>query len=106
MAPQQTEYMKRIGEARKTLSRIGTHLIADKRSLASTGPFDNYDKGRGYPLGRDLLSVLIQANVAAPDYGRLDDEEILSRKSRFISFTIHSEDFMYHRDTNIRARGT
>jgi len=62
--------------ARATMDRIGRELIEEKkRALMATG-----EKG----AGRDLLSLLIQANMDKDlgDNMRMSDEEVLGRAWR------------------------
>jgi len=58
--------------ARATMDRIGRELIADKKRALAAG-----EKG----AGRDLLSLLMQANMDKdlPDHLRMSDDEVLGR---------------------------
>ncbi|KAI0701860.1 cytochrome P450 [Cytidiella melzeri] len=72
-------------EAQMTLRRIGLQLIAEKKAsiLAATGQ-NNIEKKD--VLGRDLLTLLIKANMASdvPENQRLTDDEVLAQVPTFI----------------------
>jgi len=75
LVPNKREREIRI--ARATMNRIGRELIEEKqRALKGAG-----EKG----AGRDLLSLLIQANMDKDlgDSQRLSDEEVIGRACQF-----------------------
>lgn len=64
------------------MSRIGMQLIEErKKAIASEKTRHNADVGRKDLEGRDLLSLLLKANLATdiPASQILDDEEVLAR---------------------------
>ncbi|KAI0688229.1 cytochrome P450 [Cytidiella melzeri] len=76
---------RKSAEAQKTMRRIGLQLIAEKKAsiLAASGQSNVERKD---VLGRDLLTLLIKANMATdiPESQRLTDEEVLSQVPTFI----------------------
>lgn len=72
------------------MRRIGLQLIADKKAsiLGTSGQSDVNKKD---VHGRDLLALLIKANMAqdVPESQRLTDEEVLARESiyRWLNFS-------------------
>jgi hypothetical protein len=69
----------------KCIRSIGQNIISQKKSeILSSSEIDS--KGRVEKKniqGRDLLSLLMKANMAAdvPDHARMTDKDILARKS-------------------------
>jgi hypothetical protein len=66
-----------IHQAQKAMKRVGRQLLNEsKRELMGTGEEGNSWKAR------DLLSILIRANMASdlPVEQRMSDEEVLDRK--------------------------
>lgn len=65
------------------MGRIGRQLIAEKKASILA---ESREKGRGVERkdvsGRDLLTLLIKANMATDirDSQRLTDDEVLARK--------------------------
>ena len=83
---QPSERVKKIEDARETMQRIGMQLLQQKKaeimrehSEKSTSALERKDV-----QGRDLLTLLIKANMATdiPDDQRLTDEEVVARASR------------------------
>ena len=70
------------------MRRIGVQLIADKkadimRELRERKANEKDEcVGRNDMRGRDLLSLLLKANMATdiPDHQRMSDEDVLARK--------------------------
>ena len=65
-----------------SMSRIGRQLIAEKKAAILA---ESRDKGRVQKKdvsGRDLLTLLIKANMATdiPDSQRLTEDEVLARE--------------------------
>ena len=83
---QPDERTKTINEARATMRRIGLQLIRDKREaiLRARDGKDGTEDGiaKKDVQGRDLLSLLIKANLATdvPEDQRLSEEQVLSRE--------------------------
>ena len=80
---QPNERVKKMEDARATMQRIGMQLLQQKKaeimrehSEKSTSALERKDV-----QGRDLLTLLIKANMASdvPDSQRLTDEEVLAR---------------------------
>ena len=73
---------RRSEDAQRTMRRIGLQLIADKKAsiLAARGNDTKAVEKRDMH-GRDLLTLLIKANMATdiPESQRLSDEEVLAR---------------------------
>lgn len=77
--------IRRVENARATMQRIGMQLLQEKKAEImrehgekSTGTVEKKDV-----QGRDLLTLLIKANMATdiPDDQRLTDEEVVARAS-------------------------
>lgn len=84
MCLQPDERSKIVAASRAAVRRIGMQLITDKKAAVAaaraSGEVKKKDVG-----GRDLLALLIRANMAIdiPDSQRLSDEEVLSREFRY-----------------------
>ncbi|KAH9920872.1 cytochrome P450 [Epithele typhae] len=78
----------KINEAMETMRRIGLQLIREKREaiLAESSGKGSGSVGKHDVEGRDLLSLLIKANMASdlPDEQRLSEEEVLSQIPTFL----------------------
>lgn len=63
------------------MRRIGMQLIAEKKA-SILGADGQKQVGRKDVVGRDLLTLLIKANMATdvPESQRLTDEEVLARE--------------------------
>ncbi|OSD00673.1 cytochrome P450 [Trametes coccinea BRFM310] len=73
---------RRIARARAAMARIGSELIAQKKAeILRESSEKNGSVGRQSLQGRDLLTLLIKANMATdiPDSQRLSDEDVLAR---------------------------
>ena len=77
------------------MRRIGLQLIAEKKAaiLAEQNALGKEKEGLASKdvKGRDLLTLLIKANMAVdiPDHQRLSEEEVLARESFIIIGTRH-----------------
>ncbi|PIL29914.1 cytochrome P450 [Ganoderma sinense ZZ0214-1] len=80
--------VKKAEAARATMQRIGMQLLQEKKAEImrehgekSTGTFEKRDV-----QGRDLLTLLIKANMASdiPDDQRLTDEEVVAQVPTFL----------------------
>ena len=77
------------------MRRIGLQLIAEKKAaiLAEQNALVEEKEGLANKdvKGRDLLTLLIKANMAVdiPDHQRLSEEEVLARESFNIIGTRH-----------------
>ncbi|KAL1952234.1 hypothetical protein VTO73DRAFT_1383 [Trametes versicolor] len=81
------ERTKTIREAHVVMHRIGTELVRDKKAAVMREVNDqNSGVEKKDVLGRDLLSLLIKANMATniPDNQRLTDEEVLAQIPTFL----------------------
>lgn len=93
---QPDEASKCIQRARGVMRRIGKELIAEKKTEIERELAEGREKKgvkRGDLQGRDLLTLLLKANMAMdiPDSQRLSDEDVLARASYFISSQLLSE---------------
>ncbi|KAI0321606.1 cytochrome P450 [Amylostereum chailletii] len=70
----------------KTIRRIGSHLIAEKKAAVLAESSDGVSVAKDSIQGHDLLSLLIRANMASDmaEGMRMSDEEILSQVPTFI----------------------
>lgn len=80
---QRTKNSRKAEVAQAVMDRIGRQLIAEKKAAIWA---ESREKGRDVEKkdvsGRDLLTLLIKANMATdiPDSQRLTDEEVLARE--------------------------
>ncbi|KAI0330002.1 cytochrome P450 [Cubamyces sp. BRFM 1775] len=82
-----TEESRRIDEALAVMSRIGSQLIAEKKAEILRQSSEKGDGlGRKSLQGRDLLTLLIRANMATdiPENQRLSDEDVLAQVPTFL----------------------
>jgi hypothetical protein len=80
-----TDRFHAIANMQKSLRSIGQSMISQKKAEILTSEISG--KGgveKRNIQGRDLLSLLIKANVATdlPDHARMTDEDILARESK------------------------
>ena len=72
------------------MNRIGSSLIAEKKATILK---ELAEDGKREPeSGRDLLSLLLKANIAADEHQRLSDDDVLARMSPILSFHTHLAD--------------
>lgn len=74
---QPTESDTQIRESQETLTRIGTQLLSESKSIAAAAVGEKR-------TGGDLLSVLVRANMATdlPESQRLSNRDVLARTCR------------------------
>lgn len=76
---------RRTEHAQAVMRRIGTQLIAEKKADIRREYADGKEKDAGLERkdlrGRDLLTLLLKANMATdvPDNQKLSDEDVLAR---------------------------
>ncbi|KAI0643934.1 cytochrome P450 [Trametes meyenii] len=82
---------RRIDRAQEVMRRIGTQLIEEKkaqirRELTENKTGGGSDVERKDVQGRDLLTLLLKANLATdiPDSQRLSDEDVLAQVPTFL----------------------
>ncbi|KAL5498061.1 hypothetical protein ACEPAH_2992 [Sanghuangporus vaninii] len=70
--------------AQETMQRIGQELLREKKAGVN-GNFDE-EKEQGRGRGKDLLSVLVRANMDTelPDSQRMSDEDVLAQVPTFL----------------------
>jgi hypothetical protein len=73
--------MKNIIYARHTMKRIGTQLVEEKKAAVRAAAADSESKA---PLERDLLSILVRANMAAGAGQRMNDDDVLAQIPTFL----------------------
>ncbi|OSD00668.1 cytochrome P450 [Trametes coccinea BRFM310] len=82
------ERSRRIDRAQEVMRRIGVQLIQEKKEAIKRELSESKEGGLGRKdvQGRDLLTLLLKANMATdiPDSQRLSDEEVLSPCLRFL----------------------
>ncbi|KAI0822363.1 cytochrome P450 [Trametes gibbosa] len=82
------ERARRLEHAQAVMRRIGTQLIREKKAEISREADDNKNGGleRKDVVGRDLLTLLLKANMATdiPDNVRLSDEDVLAQVPTFL----------------------
>ncbi|KDQ54054.1 hypothetical protein JAAARDRAFT_160991 [Jaapia argillacea MUCL 33604] len=80
-------------KARKTMDRIGRELLAEKKAAIATsiaaerGENKVTEVGKNSVQGKDLLSLLVRANMATDlkDSQRLSDEDVLAQVPTFLT---------------------
>ncbi|KDQ11802.1 hypothetical protein BOTBODRAFT_176997 [Botryobasidium botryosum FD-172 SS1] len=86
LIPDTSRRAKKLKESTATMRRIGLELVQRKKdaTIAAAGKKEVVEKSN--LKDRDLLSLLIKANMAAdvPDSQRMSDEEVLAQISTFI----------------------
>ncbi|KAI0364506.1 cytochrome P450 [Pilatotrama ljubarskyi] len=79
---------RRAEEAKKVMQRIGAQLIAEKKAaiLREASEKKSTGFGREKLQGRDLLTLLLKANMATdiPDSQRLSDEDVIAQVPTFL----------------------
>lgn len=92
---QKDERVRQVEQAKATMNRIGTQLIAEKKAAIAREASEKKSHGGGGQSlqGRDLLTLLIKANMATdiPDSQRLSDADVLSRTSSIYYANLLSE---------------
>ncbi|KAI0791591.1 cytochrome P450 [Irpex lacteus] len=80
-----TNWLRRVDGARETFQRIGMRLVSEKKAMVSATSSEK-NVARKDLQGRDLLSLLIKANMATdiPEHQRLSDDEILAQVPTFM----------------------
>ncbi|KAL1939460.1 hypothetical protein VTO73DRAFT_10016 [Trametes versicolor] len=82
------ERVRQVEQAKATMNRIGTQLIAEKKAAIAREASEKKSHGGGGQSlqGRDLLTLLIKANMATdiPDSQRLSDADVLSQVPTFL----------------------
>ncbi|KAI9068653.1 cytochrome P450 [Trametes sanguinea] len=81
--------LRREKRARNVMNRIGMQLMAEKKAAIRREMSETKEKdgiGRNDMRGRDLLTLLIKANMATdvPDNQRLSDEDVLAQVPTFL----------------------
>ncbi|CDO69788.1 hypothetical protein BN946_scf184766.g33 [Trametes cinnabarina] len=80
--------LRDIEYARRTMHRIGSQLMAQKKAeiLRESSGEKSGGVGKNSVQGRDLLTLLIKANTATdiPDSQRLSDEDVLAQVPTFL----------------------
>jgi hypothetical protein len=89
---QPTKRARSMAEGQATMRRIGMELVEEKKRAviaAAGGDKNNVVREKGTTKGRDLLSLLIKANMASdlPADQRLSDEDVLARASAYRPFS-------------------
>ncbi|KAH7929281.1 cytochrome P450 [Leucogyrophana mollusca] len=83
-----TDRGRKIGVAQKTMGRIGRELLRDAKAavMASQGDGKNGVIEKSSMQGRDLLTLLVRANMATdiPDSQKLSDEDVLAQVPTFL----------------------
>ena len=66
------------------MDRIGMDIVQESKKAILSGKGDKNELGQKEVGGRDLLSLLLKANLASdvPENQRLDDAEVLARTPR------------------------
>lgn len=73
---------KKFADARNVMKRIGARLVQE-RKLAFLGGVPDDDTEKGLEYGKDLLSLLVKANMTDPEASSMSDEDVQDRESIF-----------------------
>ena len=68
---------KKFADARTVMKRIGARLVRERRLALSE---DGAETGPEY--GKDLLSLLVKANMTNPEASSMSDEDVQDRGSK------------------------
>jgi hypothetical protein len=106
---QPTDRTRAIACMHKYIRSIGQNVISQKKAeILSSSEIDS--KGRVEKKniqGRDLLSLLMKANMATdiPDHARMTEEDILARKSSsgYSAFGRNTDDNAFRRGSDLPA---
>lgn len=106
---QPTDRTRVIACMHKCIRSIGQNVISQKKAeILSSSEIDS--KGRVEKKniqGRDLLSLLMKANMATdiPDHARMTEEDILARKSSsgYSAFGRNTDDDAFRRGSDLPA---
>lgn len=71
---------KKFSDARAVMKRIGAQLVRE-RKLALSGGGSKGDFERVRESGKDLLSLLVKANMTDPEGSSMSDEDVQDRES-------------------------
>ncbi len=106
---QPTDRTRAIASMHKCIRSIGENVISRKKAeiLATTEIGSEGRVEKKNIQGRDLLSLLIKANMASdiPDNARMTDEDIMARESRsgYGAFSETTDDDAFRRGSNLPA---
>ena len=71
---------KKFADARTVMKRIGARLVQERKLALSEGISEaDVEEGREY--GKDLLSLLVKANMTDPEASSMSDEDVQDRES-------------------------
>lgn len=72
------------------MRRIGMQLIAEKKAAILAASQDGKGVEKKDVVGRDLLTLLIKANMATdiPESQRLTDEEVVAQVPTYVYLTL------------------
>jgi len=84
---------QKFADARTVMKRIGARLVRERKiALSEGGLEDDVEKSREY--GKDLLSLLVKANVTDPEASSMSDEDVQDREPTHLIWTLFS--FLIH----------
>ena len=74
--------------AKRTMSQIGEQLLMEAKAAALTSATERGEIEKNNLRGRDLLSLLVKANLATdnPQSQRLTDKDVVARAFRLVCF--------------------
>jgi len=81
-----TERARRVQVAQRTMARIGDKLLSDAKAAALTIATEKGEIEKSNLQGRDLLSLLVKANMATdiPESQKLSDADVLAQVPTFL----------------------
>ncbi|KAN0097939.1 Cytochrome P450 [Tylopilus felleus] len=82
-----SERSRNVQIAQRTMTRIGKQLMSSAKAAARASATEKGEIGKSSLHGRDLLSLLIKANMATdiPESQRLPDEDVLAQVPTFLA---------------------
>ncbi|EIW62555.1 cytochrome P450 [Trametes versicolor FP-101664 SS1] len=80
--------LKKVEEAADVINRVGSKLVTDQKAATAQAAAEKHVQGpeRKDLQGRDLLTLLIKANMATdiPDNQKMTDEDVISQIPTFL----------------------
>jgi hypothetical protein len=89
---QPSDRVRKVQAAQRTMAHIGNELLSDAKAAAQAIATEKGEIEKNSLHGRDLLSLLVKANMATdiPESQRLSDEDVLARAFSLIRGLVSS----------------
>ena len=84
---------KKFADARAVMKRIGGQLVQERKLALSEGSSKgDIDIENAPESGKDLLSLLVKANMTDSEGSSMSDEDVQDRKPHAVSISISQSD--------------